>query len=557
MAVNWVGIAGIVVFYLLILAIGLWASKKSKGDSDPDSVLVASRDMNLFVGVLTTAATIVGGAYINGAAESVFAYGLVWTQAPWAYALCISLGGILFAKNMRAKGYLTMLDPFQEKYGNRMGGLLFIPALFGEILWSAAILSALGTTMSVILDLNVTLSVIISAVIVAFYTFFGGLYSVAYTDVVQLFCIFIGLWFCVPFVMTYEHAAPITSTSKGWIGTIKPSDAGVWIDFTMLMLLGGITWQAYFQRVLAARSPEKAQKMSYIAGFVVLLMAVPSVLIGAVGYSTDWNSTALDLNKTNPYEEPALILPLVIQYLTPTYVAFVGLGALSAAVMSSADSSVLAASSMFAHNIWGGLFRAKVSKRELVWVIRISIVMTTVLATIIALTVHSVYYLYVLCSDLVYVIIFPQLVCVLYVKFSNTYGSLAGFILGFIFRVGGGEETLHIPAFIKFPFYSETDGQRFPFRTFTVATSFAVIIVVSYVTDIVFRRGHLGPRWDVFKCVTNVEPLPDEVKYEGENDELQMKSERSGKEQVEEVDEIKKPLTRKDESEYVAGDTRI
>ena len=49
------GIAGIVVFYVLILAVGLWASRKSKGDSDPDSVLVASRDMSLFVGVWTTA----------------------------------------------------------------------------------------------------------------------------------------------------------------------------------------------------------------------------------------------------------------------------------------------------------------------------------------------------------------------------------------------------------------------------------------------------------------------------------------------------------------------
>jgi high affinity choline transporter 7 len=37
-----------------------------------------------------------------------------------------------------------MLDPFQEKYGSRIGGLLFLPALCGEIFWSAAILSALG-----------------------------------------------------------------------------------------------------------------------------------------------------------------------------------------------------------------------------------------------------------------------------------------------------------------------------------------------------------------------------------------------------------------------------
>ena len=45
---------------------------------------------------------------------------------------------------MRSRGYVTMLDPFQQIYGKRMGGLLFIPALMGEIFWSAAILSALG-----------------------------------------------------------------------------------------------------------------------------------------------------------------------------------------------------------------------------------------------------------------------------------------------------------------------------------------------------------------------------------------------------------------------------
>ena len=45
---------------------------------------------------------------------------------------------------MREAGYVTMLDPFQQKFGERMGGLLFIPALCGEIFWSAAILAALG-----------------------------------------------------------------------------------------------------------------------------------------------------------------------------------------------------------------------------------------------------------------------------------------------------------------------------------------------------------------------------------------------------------------------------
>ena len=56
-------------------------------------------------------------------------------------------GGWLFAKPMRAAGYTTMLDPFQVRFGRIMGALLFLPALTGELFWSSAILSALGSTL--------------------------------------------------------------------------------------------------------------------------------------------------------------------------------------------------------------------------------------------------------------------------------------------------------------------------------------------------------------------------------------------------------------------------
>jgi solute carrier family 5 (high affinity choline transporter), member 7 len=63
---------------------------------------------------------------------------LCYSEKNW----CV--GGILFANKMREQGYVTMLDPLQDAFGERMGGWLFIPALCGEVFWSAATLAALG-----------------------------------------------------------------------------------------------------------------------------------------------------------------------------------------------------------------------------------------------------------------------------------------------------------------------------------------------------------------------------------------------------------------------------
>ena len=106
------------------------------------------------------------------------------------------LGGIFFAKILREREYFTLLDPFQSKYGKRMVALLYIPTLCGDLFYTGCVLNALGATISVILGLDKSLSVIGSAGIVMIYTMFGGLYSVAYTDVIQLIFMTIGLVGC-------------------------------------------------------------------------------------------------------------------------------------------------------------------------------------------------------------------------------------------------------------------------------------------------------------------------------------------------------------------------
>uniref|UniRef100_A0A915B5X4 High-affinity choline transporter 1 n=1 Tax=Parascaris univalens TaxID=6257 RepID=A0A915B5X4_PARUN len=443
-------------------------------------------------------ATWVGGAYINGTAEALYKGGLLGCQAPFGYALSLVLGGVLFAKRMRQQGYVTMLDPFQLKYGQRVGGLLFIPALLGEVFWSAAILSALGATLSVILGIDMTASVIISALIAVFYTFTGGLYAVAYTDVVQLFCIFVGLWVCVPAALLQNKTRDLSRNAAGWIGTIGGfKETMLWIDCMLLLVFGGIPWQVYFQRVLSSKSSSGAQKLSFIAGVGCVIMAIPPALIGAIARNT-------------------------------------GLGAVSAAVMSSADSSVLSAASMFAHNIWKLVIRPHACEGEVIIVMRIAIVAVGFLATLMALTINSIYGLWYLCADLVYVILFPQLVCVVYMQRSNTYGSISGYIVGLLLRLSGGEPLLSFPAFIHYPMYEEytlPDGtvsgtQYFPFRTMAMLGSFVTCVGVSLFSEYLFKSGKLSVEMDFLTCVVNIPPeritLPSDTSFNVSCDTLAM-----------------------------------
>ncbi|XP_031814643.1 high affinity choline transporter 1 [Sarcophilus harrisii] len=372
MAFHVEGLIAIIVFYLLILMVGIWAAWKTKNSGsseDSEAIIVGGRDISLLIGAFTMTATWVGGSFIHGTAEAVYVpgYGLAWAQAPIGYSLSLILGGLFFAKPMRSQGYVTMLDPFQQVYGKYMNVLIFIPALMGEIFWAAANFSALGVNISVIIDININLSVIVSALIAILYTLVGRLYSVAYTDVVQLFCIFLGLWISVPFAMSHHAVADIGFTAvhklfqEPWLGSLKSNDVYTWIDNFLLLMIGGIPWQPYFQRVLSSSSATYAQLLSFLAAFGCLVMALPGILIGAIGASTDWNKTTYGLPHPIEREEANMILPIVLQYLCPVYISFFGLGAVTAAVMSSADSSILSASSMFAQNIYQLLFRQNVS----------------------------------------------------------------------------------------------------------------------------------------------------------------------------------------------------
>ena len=127
---------------------------------------------------------------------------------------------------------------------------------------------------------------------------------------------------------------------------------------------------------------------------------------------------------------------------------------------------------MFTRNIVNRIFRPEENAASLASTNRKTIVVLGSVATVVALYVKSIYVLWFLSADLVYVLLFPQLLLVLYNRGISRYGVAAGFAVGFLLRLGGGEVNRGLPALLPYPAW-------LPFKSVAMLSGLLVTLVVS------------------------------------------------------------------------------
>ena len=317
----------------------------------------------------------------------------------------------------------------QKKYGKGAGiyaSLWLIPVYVG---WLGAQVLGLGTLLNLLTGIDLFSARIICAAVILFYTVTGGMWAVTITDVVQVILIVMGLVIIVPGAVqmaggmeaVINNPAADLSLAPTPGTAAKPLETVNYIGSWIIMGLGCMVGQDLIQRSLASKDDKVAVSSSVMSGFLYFAIAMIPVTIGFAAkiLLPQWGITSEIMGGTNLDNQ---VLPRVaIGVLGSMHPILLTLffSALISAIMRSADSSLLAASSLLVNNVIYPL-RPQASEKSILLATRIATVILLILATFLAMKVESIYALMTSCwSSQLVVVLIPVLAAIYCPKASS------------------------------------------------------------------------------------------------------------------------------------------
>ena len=357
----------LVIAYLLItIVIGLLAAKRVKNSAD---FAIAGRNLPLVMIVTTTFATWFGSETVLGIPAKFINSGLNGVvEDPFGAGSCLILVGVFFAAKLYKMSLLTISDYYRERYGRSVEVICSVIIMVSYLGWVSAQVTALGLVFNLLSDgaISMPMGMAIGVVSILAYTLFGGMWSVAVTDFMQMIILVVGLATIAVFAGQQAGGADKVlalavsqDLFKFWP---EPNfkDMIFFFAAAITMMLGSIPQQDVFQRVMSANSIHAATRGPVWGGiFYIVFAFVPMFLV--VSAMIIMPEKAMTLMQ----EDPQKVLPTLVMEHMPFAMQVLFFGALLSAIKSCASATLLAPSVTFTENIWRQFYPHSSDQQEL------------------------------------------------------------------------------------------------------------------------------------------------------------------------------------------------
>jgi Na+/proline symporter len=427
----------VIVYLLISVSVGLLAATRVHNTRD---FAIAGRSLPVPIVMATVFATWFGAEAVMGISATFAKEGLRGVVAdPFGSSLCLVLAGLFFAPRFYRLNLLTVGDYYRLRYDRRVEVLCTLCIVASYIGWVAAQFKVLGLVLNVVTEGTVSqpAGMVIGALIVLAYTTFGGMFSVAVLDFVQLSVIVGGLLYIASLLgdvtggveVVIRHAA-----QAGKLEFLPSASVEAWIPFIgagMTMMLGSIPQQDVFQRITSAKDERTAVRGSLLgAGLYFSFCFVPMYIA--------YSALLVDPDKFGRLLEQdfQLVLPTLIVEHTPAFAQVMFFGAVLSAVMSCSSATLLAPSVILSENVIKGAIPG-MDEKGLLTTMRIVLVSFAALVLTIALSSDSsIYKLVVNTYKVTLVAAFVPLCAGLFWKRATTGGALCAITAGLTGWIG-------------------------------------------------------------------------------------------------------------------------
>jgi Na+/proline symporter len=441
---------GFVIAYLLgTIAIGLWAARRVKNTAD---FAIAGRHLPLYMIVTTTFATWFGSETVLGIPAKFVEGGLrAVVEDPFGSSMCLVLVGFFFAGKLYRMTLLTISDYYRERFGRAVEVSCALVIIASYIGWVAAQVTALGIVFNLLSAgaVGIPLGMVIGTLSILAYTLFGGMWSVAVTDFIQMIVLVVGLsiiaFFAADMAGGADRVIALASSRELFRLLPEPSarDVTFFVASAVTIMLGSIPQQDVFQRVMSAKNEYAATRGPVIGGICYLAFAfVPMFLVAAALLIMPGEAQTL------LKEDPQKVLPSLVLDRMPFVLQVAFFGALLSALKSVASATLLAPSVTFVESIWRPLAAHMKDRAELL-AMRVTVLVFAALvcAYAIASQGEPIYDLVSGSYTVPLVGAFVPLAAGLYWTRATTQGALASIVLG----IGVWLAFLATPAGQDFP----------------------------------------------------------------------------------------------------------